>query len=285
MINKEPLGHAAQQRMAEKSLPTMTTVAKRLQSSAKVAFDPKIPHNPMNSADMMALSYTTKQIEHMDSVLMLVRGRAHRDPCLVSRSMLEGLAQLQWAFHQVPERTDLWFWYGIIEDWRQLRRNQERGWPVDAEDQRRCDELVNEHGPRYYNAKAKARLDKAMADGTEPVLPVDPYRRAWNELDIRSMMDQIGALALYDSMYRHASSWIHWNPQSLFRAVNQVSESVVDGFTQTDWVSAVFAMQSACRSLGQSLAVLDEHFDLGLTDVLVEIQEQLNASMKDGDPD
>jgi Family of unknown function (DUF5677) len=279
MTGNGSLSHETQQRLAEKSLPAMTVVAKRLKTVAKVAFDPKIPHDPMNSADMMALAFTTKQYEHMDSVLMLIDGKAPRDACLVSRSMLEGLAQLQWAFHRVPERTDLWFWYGIIEDWRQLRRNGELGRVVDPKAKRRCDELVHEHGPRYYNTKAKERIEKAKADGTEPVLPNDPYRRAWNELDVRSMMDQIGGLPLYDSMYRHASSWIHWNPQSLLRAMNQVRENEVEGFTETDWVSAAFAMQAACRGLGQALVILDERFELGLADIFIRVQEQLTESM------
>jgi hypothetical protein len=258
----------------------MTSIAKQLKAIARIAFDPRIPHDPNQSADLMVLSFTTKQCEHMDSALMLLEGEAHRDASLVSRSMLEGLAQLQWAFNGVPERTDLWFWYGVIEDWRQLRKNEERGQPADPEVRRISDELIQLHGHHYYSGETKKRIKRARESNVELVLPSNPYRREWNNVSIRSMMEQIGGLVLYDALYRHASAWIHWNPQSILRAVNRVDDHIVEGFTETDWVSAAFALQGACRGLGQSLVILDDWFQLGLADVLIQSQEQLSEATR-----
>lgn len=277
---EKPLPEESQQQLAEQSLLGLTKVANRLMTLAEGAFSPTISYYPMDGADMMALSFTTKQREHLASVLMLVDGGAHRDACLIARSMLEGFAQLKWAFANIPERTDLWRLYGLIEDWRQFRRNEERGYPIEPEDKLAMKRLIREYGPRYYTGKAKRRIAEATRDGVDASLPDDPYRRAWTDVDVRSMMRDSGNLVLYDIIYRHASAWIHWNPRSLYRAIDRVSPHEVSGFTEVDWVSAAYAMLAACRSIEQTLEVLDDHFSLGLSETLQQLSAQLEQALQ-----
>jgi hypothetical protein len=194
--------------------------------------------------------------------------------------MLEGFAQLKWAFAKTPERTDLWRLYGLIEDWRQFRRNEKRGYPVSPEDKQFMEGLIREHGLRYYGQNTRRRIAEAARNGVKPSLPEDPYRRAWNDVDIRSMMRDTGNLGLYDTIYRHASAWIHWNPQSLYRVIHQVSPREASGFTEADWVPAADALVAACLSLEQTLAVLDDHFSLGLADTLQQLQGQLGQVLQ-----
>jgi hypothetical protein len=64
MGEKKPLPEDSQQQLAEQSLPALTTVANRLKGVTAIAFYQTIPYDPMDSADMMALSFATKEHEH-----------------------------------------------------------------------------------------------------------------------------------------------------------------------------------------------------------------------------
>jgi hypothetical protein len=105
-----------QNESARKELPLLDEVAKELEALGRDMFTPPIAFQTDNGADVMALSFATKQLEHMRSVRTLIAVGSHRDALLIARTMLEAQAILRWAFMQTQERPDLWFWYGAILD-------------------------------------------------------------------------------------------------------------------------------------------------------------------------
>src|SRR3954467_1280709 len=113
-----------QERHSLAVLPRLNELADLLETITHDVYEKRIAFTPDNGADVMALSFVTKQHEHLRSVRTLITAGLHRDALLIAGTMIEGLGRLLWAFNEVPERTDLWFWFGAILDWRQTLKNK-----------------------------------------------------------------------------------------------------------------------------------------------------------------
>lgn len=263
---------ARHERIAGVALPRLSLLANDLDALVTEVFRPHIPYEHLNGADMMALTFVTKQREHLRSVQTLLATRAHRDALLIARTMFEGMAILLWAFRGKPERTDLWFWYGAILDWRQLRKKEEAGIPVDPQDWAALKPHLDKHGPNYYQEKVRDRIREAERNGTTYELPDDPWRNKWNTADLASMLTEIDGRDAYDLIYRQVSEWIHWGARGILRAM-QPTDWGTAGFAEEDWRAAVLALQTGCQSLLQSLEVLDDHFSLRMAQDLVTLEE------------
>ena len=85
-------------------------------------------------AGLMAVGLVSKQREHLRSIRVLMDADQHRDAWLLARTMVEGLARLSWAHRNQPAGPDEWFWFGVVEDWRQLKENMDNGIAVDPEE-------------------------------------------------------------------------------------------------------------------------------------------------------
>ncbi len=263
---------ARYERVADLALPRLSELASDLDTLVTEVFRPRIPYEHLNGADMMALTFVTKQREHLRSVQTLLATGAHRDALLIARTMFEGMVILLWAFRGKPERTDLWFWYGVILDWRQLRKKEEAGIPVDAQDWAKLKPYLDKHGPNYYRDKVRDRIREAERNGTTYELPADPWRNKWNTADVASMLTEVGSRDVYDPMYGHPSEWIHWGSRGIMRAM-QPTDWGTAGFAEEDWRAVALALHTGCQSLLQSLEVLDGHFSLGLAQHLETLEE------------
>jgi hypothetical protein len=271
-----------QERFSQAQLPRLNEIADNLEAITRDAFEKRIAYTRDNGADVMALSFVTKQYEHLRSVRMLIAAELHRDALLIARTMIEGLGRLLWAFNKVPERTDLWFWFGAILDWRQTLKNEAAGMVIDPDDKAELKTWVDKYGPNYYRDNVRKSLD-AEKDGTVFDMPDDPWRNDWTPTKIESMFQEVEGTYLYESVYRRTSEWIHWGPRSILMAMES-AEGGVAGFTQEDWRSAASALMWGCLSLLQSLEVLDRHFSLGISERLAEpvkMIEALNAEVSE----
>jgi hypothetical protein len=200
---------------SRKELPLLGNLAKGLEALAHEMLTPPIAYLPDNGADVMALSFATKQPEHLRSVRALIAADLHRDAQLIARTMLEAQGTLRWAFNRTPERTDLWFWYGAILDWRQMAKSKAQGFEVDPADEAELKPYVDRHGPNYYKPKVRKALKNAEETGTTYDLPEDPWHPAdWTEMNVRTMFEELGDedKRLYDSFYRRTSEWGHSGP-------------------------------------------------------------------------
>lgn len=223
-------------------------------------------------AGFMAVSFVSKQDEHLRSLRILVRAGQHRDAFLIARTMIEGLTQLLWSFNNQPNGPDEWFWYGAIEDWRQLNENKANGLEVDPEAQALAQQLLDAYGSHYYTSKA---LRKAK-DGAP--LPADPYRRKWISLDAAAVFEKTRGSDLYEAVYREASDWIHWSPRSMLLGISDEGE--VQKHKIDDPPRASQALAAGVLSLLQSLEVLDNHFQTGINGELAKLYEKFYGVLR-----
>lgn len=229
-------------------------------------------NSSLDRAGYMAIAYVAKQDEHLQSVRVLARVDQHRDAWLITRTMMEGCAQLIWAHRNQPQGPDEWFWYEIIEDWRQLVKNAADGDTPDADLESVAQEYLAHYGERYYSDKAR----KKVAAGTP--LPADPYRRQWNQLGAASMFRNVEWPEVYEGFYRTASAWLHWSPRQMRLAVVDQGDTLSHRIQ--DPSRAAQALAAGVVSLYLSLEVLDNHFGLGLKNELDRVAKQLSLIMK-----
>jgi hypothetical protein len=195
---------------------------------------------------------------------------------LIGRTMLEGLARLLWAFNDIPERTELWFWYGVILDWRQTLKNEAKQIPGDPAIKAELRAYVDAHGPKYFRRDVETALDAARRSGVAPEMPEDPWKSSWTSVQIKEMFNEVGLEPMYQGVYGESSERIHWGPRSILRAM-EPADWGMSGFTQEDWSSALRALGIGCFSLVTSLQVLDRHLSLGRNEQLASLMETLST--------
>lgn len=228
-----------------------------------------IPYSKEKSADHMALAFVTKQREHLKTVCLLIDAEAHREAFLVTRIMVEGSGMLRWAFLDLPTRSDLWFWFGAIRDFRQIHQSMANGRTVDPDEVAELTRLVGLHGPVYYRPDVCKAIRKAAEASKPHQMPTDPWRNRWHEISVQAMFREIDDEVTYEKVYRNSSEWIHWDPRTILRAM-EMGPRGTKGFTEKDWRAAGIAFPQACQALKECMQVLNRHFSLG-------IQSQLDA--------
>jgi hypothetical protein len=270
--------------VARVALPRLNEFADDVQALAIEMLDSQIKFRGDNGADVMAVSFATKQAEHLASLRTLVSAGAHRDALVIARMMIEGLVRLHWAF-QEAERTELWLWFGAILDWQQTRKNERVGISVDPDETAELWTYVEHHGPNYFKDKVRKLYAAAERDGIAFDLPDDPWDHKWTDTTIKQMFEEVHAKHWYDGVYGDASEWSHWGVRSILRAMEPDGKALV-GFTKDDWRSATIALQLGCQSLLQTLQLADDHFSLGkaeriqgLLDTMATIMDESLGSM------
>lgn len=178
--------------------------------------------NPMEDAieraDYMVRTYLLIQFEHLRSTLVLVETGHDRDSSIIARTMAEGLTQLYWALQDEPNRTDEWFWYETILERLQLLESQEAGRDVPDEVWEISDRLIAKHGPDYYNKETR------IANSAGEPLAEDErrrYRDRWHKPTITQLFQAVEENERNLNYWRLASGWAHWNPITVFRAMDQ----------------------------------------------------------------
>jgi hypothetical protein len=261
-------------------MPRWAKVADEVDAVTLEVFGSRIRIETDNGTDVMALSFATKQHEHLRSVRVLIAAGLHRDALLVARTMLEGLARLLWAFNDVPGRTELWFWYGAILDWRQTLENEAKGMPSDPSDKAELKAYVDAHGPNYFRREVRNAIEAAEKSGTAFEMPQDPWRKNWTDVQHKAMFQEAGIDPMYEGVYAESSEWIHWGPRSILRAMEPATWGM-SGFTQEDWAAALRALGIGCFSLVTSLQVLDQHLALGRTEQLASLMATLSEIFRE----
>lgn len=219
--------------------------------------------NPSAILGAMAISYASKQNEHMRSVRVLVKAGQHRDAYLIVRTMVEGMIQLRWALNNFPDRPETWFRYGCIEDWRELEKQRLDGKVVDPELDAIAQQQVAKYGAKYKDRR-KGKGETASSD---------PYRDKWSDQSAWSMFNQMQARQLYDGIYRDASAWVHWSPRSIYLARVELGDRA--RYELDDPRRAAVALAAGAMSLLATLQLLNWYFKLGHDVSLTQIEVRL----------
>ncbi len=201
----------------------------------------------------MTIQFLYKQVQHGDSILLLV---PRRDAGLIARTMIEGLYQLLWALHAPAERARLWRSFSIIHDWRLLQTRLKEGIPVDE-----ADLIMNEAGLKEFGDLHRLK---------NPNLP-DPYHKKWRgAVSLSNMADVVGR-DLYDGAYGDGpyvqlSDWEHWGVSGIGDSISRENDHFLVK-VNSDRVTGL-SLLAAFQCLLQTLEVADAHLSLHMTDTI-----------------
>jgi hypothetical protein len=234
-------------------------------------FDRKVKYTDGDKTELMVLAFSSRQESHLHAIQDLVWAGHHCDATLIARTMFEGAAQLTWAMSNTPERPELWFWYGIIEDWRQSESNRKNGISLADEKRSTITDVLRQRGDQYYSTKALKKQEEGRP------IPADPYRRTWLALDLAALCRELDAswVHYYDEIYRPFSDTLHWSPRSIFLSV-EFDDGKPTGYRREDPHSAAVALKVGEFAFFQTLRLLNLKFDLDLDAQLLTLFDNFN---------
>jgi Family of unknown function (DUF5677) len=209
----------------------------------------------------MAIQFLYKQIQHAESLLLLV---PRRDAGLIARTMIDGLYQLLWSYHAPAERARLWRSYSIIHDWRLMQGRLKEGIAVDEAEIKKNDAGIKAFGDLHRLKKPKPHSS-------------DPYHKNWHGgVKLADMADVVGR-ELYDGPYAELSDWEHWGVSGIGEAIFRKDDHAVVN-TNSDRVAGL-SLLAAFQCLLQTLEVADAHLSLNITDTVTALGENFRKTL------
>jgi len=202
----------------------------------------------------MALCFLDKQIEHIESILILLKEGSYRDATLVARSMIEGTGQLLYAAQDPQKRAKQWKDFAAVTSRRKLQKALNAGNASDATQQANVENLLKIQGPQFYTKKA---LD-AAAKGKP--LPDNPYWRNWTGMSYTDVLNEVKADKLLDFVYGPFSEWHHWSPEGFITSIKRVGDDQIH-FVKPPLHVAAQSLTCAFQCLWQMANTVD-HFVL-----------------------
>jgi hypothetical protein len=177
----------------------------------------------------MAVQFLYKQMQHAESILILV---PRRDAGLIARAMIDGLYKLLWAYQSPKERPRLWRSFSVIEDWRLVQGRLKIGIAVNELDVRRNETALKQFGDLHRRKKQKASS-------------TDPYNEYWQgKVTLSDMADAVGR-ELYDGPYDELSDWEHWGVNGIGQSIKRENDHVIVE-TNSDR-AAMVSLLAACQ--------------------------------------
>ncbi len=252
-----------QEKQAQFYVPLVSALVDDLLTLTNHILIQRVDYDHGDPEQLMLLSFVTKQREHLNSVRLLTTHNYDGDAGLISRTMIEGMAQLLWAFQNRPSGPEDWYWFGLVMDWRQVTENEANGIKEPAEKKQLLTTNLAAQGPRYYTSKAEEKLSQG-----DP-LPADPYRKQWHRLNVADIFTKVKGADMYDDVYRNLSERIHWNPREVFRSL-EFDNGSSSTYKSSDARTALGALVYGFQSLHQCLELIGAHFSL-------DIQPELNG--------
>ncbi|MGA3264825.1 MAG: DUF5677 domain-containing protein [Terracidiphilus sp.] len=209
----------------------------------------------------MAIQFLYKQMQHAESVLLLI---PRRDAGLVARSMIEGLYQFLWAFRAPEERARRWRSFSIIHDWRRIQARLKSGIPVDEADVKRTEAGLMEFG------------DLHRASNPRPD-PSDSYQKNWRgAVSFSAMADAVGR-ELYDGPYDELSDWAHWGVYGIGDSISKEGDHANVSSYSARYSSVSLLATFEC--LVRTLEVADAYLVLNITDAVQALARNLRETL------
>ncbi len=237
---------------AERDVPRLQDHARQLHALASEATR-DVRYRADDDFAFMALSFLSKQLDHLQAILLL---GLHRDATLIARSMLEGLSQLLWSTADKAGRARRWRNFAWVHDWRVMQAHVARGDSVDALLQQRIEDALHEQGAQFLTAKARRARDK----GKE--MPNDPYLINWTGLGVAQLSRETKGEDLYKWIYSTFSDWHHWNTGGLGQAVEHHENQVT--YSSPSPTQTATALAVAFQCVMQTLEIVNGHLELGM---------------------
>lgn len=220
-----------------------------------------VPIREDDDLGFMAIHFLYKQMQHAESVLLLI---PRRDAGLIARTMLDGLYQLLWTTHLPGDRARRWRSFSAIHDWRLIQRRLREGIPVDPADMRKTEARIKAFGSEH-------RLKKPRPNST------DPYHRTWHGgVKLSDIADVLGR-ELYDGSYSELSDWEHWGVSGIGESIT-LENGRATVSSNSERVTGL-ALLTAFQCLLQTLEVADVHLSLKTTDAIQTFSKEFRQTV------
>jgi hypothetical protein len=224
---------------------------------------------------LMGLCFLNKQIEHMESALMLVKAGQYRDASLIVRSMIEGLAQI---LHLRPDPQGLakrYVDFASVTSWRKMNMRIKAGQPPDPETQEQIAAGIKSVGPQFYTAKAKECL------AANKLLPADPYWKNWTGKNYSQLLRDANGGELVDFVYGAFSEWHHWSPEGFETSLRWENANHMN-FLPPPINLGAKTLRCAFQCLFQQASFVDGYFHSGFDARLAAIREDYLTNRPSG---
>ena len=211
----------------------------------------------------MAVNFLNKQVDHAESLLMLI---PRRDCCLIARSMFDGLCQLLWAFQNPVERGKQWRAFSIVCDWRTMQDRMNEGYKIDEIDRRRIE----------AGLKVFGKIFEKKSSTSAP--PTDPYHKNWRAgVTIADTAAAVGAGLGYKDFYVSVSGWEHWGPDGFGDALARSEDRVT--YSCDSLSAAVPSMLFGLESLIRTIEILNLHLKLSKAEPILALRNRCRAEL------
>ena len=184
---------------------------------------------------------------------------------MIARSMVEGLCQLIWASEE-PERAFRWRAFVYLNDWRLQNLRERQGTAPDAKRRDDIEQVLHEHGDIFLTRKAKRAKDSGQP------LPQDPYQKHWRaDFKLREFCEERSIERLYTEAYEPFSDWHHWGVGGLGAAIRRANGSI--SYERESLNDSAVSLSAAFQSVLQSIQVVNQCFQLGMEEELVDLRD------------
>jgi len=216
----------------------------------------------------MILCFLTKQIEHFQSLIILIDAGQYSDSTVLARLMIEGMATISWVSIEPTDRAFKWRNYCVVTDYRTLLKKKKIGEYYTKEEEYSVLERVKNEGDIYLKNKYKNYTDFKK-------LPEDPYKYRW-QLDEND--DDIVMAALFKAsqgekmygLYRSMSDWIHWNVPKIGLMIKRTNGRIQIKANPIE--DATTSLAAGIASLHYLLYVTNEYLKMNFKNKLDSIE-------------
>lgn len=208
--------------------------------------------NDKDDLGRMAVYFSFKQINHMQSIVILV---PNKDATLIARSMIEGLYQILWAANKPNEIPKQWRAFAYISDLQLIEKRKNKGEKINQQEQQDIEDGLRVYGDLFLKKKAKELKRQGKT------LPSDPYHTDWRcSVQIKEIVESVQAEDLQE-IYASFSDWHHWGPGGFSGTISgQRNKQHYSSNSPSDSATAI-TVGFLC--LIQTVELLNNHLELG----------------------
>jgi hypothetical protein len=197
----------------------------------------------------MALCFLNRQIDHIQSIVMLV---PNRDTSLIARSMMEGLCQILWAAQKPTELPLKWRTFAYIHDWRLQQVKIGLGELIDPNQEKSNEIGLRKYGQLFYTKDARSAISQKQQ------LPSDPYHKSWTcGTQVTQIFDCVSTNYLLKEIYSSFSDWHHWGTAGIAETLSWHENKLT--FSSSSSSNSAMALTMGFLCLLQTIELTNEH--------------------------
>ena len=258
----------------QKVVDDVIELANELQNIASTVIGEKQSLKDDNHFGLMALAFSIRQFQHLESILSLIETKNYRDTALIARTMIEGFAYLNWAAELPTVRAYRWRAFAWLIDARLLDEQQSAGDDIDVAYKGKVEKEIREHEQILLKPKY---LRTRKSD-----IPSEPDKRfikdffideQGSKMDFKRIIRSAPVGSELWSAYEMFSNRNHWQLEDLQMERRNDNSTFVGQKKFESWRPYLVGILTLCYSLG----LLNEILKLDCERVLEEFDTKFGV--------